>query len=153
MERNPYNNHKECYADTHVFLQFLSTIKSIFNLLRSQLWILPHTMFVESWHYGDKTFTKCVFRHREMYKRYSMSGILCIIGTKVQYKYVQKGGNFKLFNTYCNKKVLNRITIIITLRQGWAQRSFPFFKRNVPFFSVLFSSFWQLYGRKYCFQM
>ena len=38
------------------------------------------------------------------------------------------------------------------LLQGWAPRSFPFgtfrsfpfFKRNIPFFSVLFSSFWRL---------
>ena len=28
--------------------------------------------------------------------------------------------------------------------QGWAPRSFPFGKKNVPFFSVHFSSFWQL---------
>ena len=52
--------------------------------------------------------------------------------------------------------MMSVMVVLASLRegdeQGWAQRSFPlgmfrsfpFFKKNVPFFSVLFSSFWRL---------
>ena len=47
-----------------------------------------------------------------------------------------------------------------TWAQGWAMRSFPFgtfrsfsfLKKNVPFFSVLFSSFWRLMRPKRMFR-
>ena len=49
---------------------------------------------------------------------------------------------------------------LLTKNQGWAPhsfpfhmfRSFPFFKRNVPFFFVLFSSFWPLMRPKRMFR-
>ena len=60
--------------------------------------------------------------------------------------------SYTVYKQNINKEPVNRLTARVGHRAFFSVRYVPFFKKNVPFFSVLFSSFWRLMRPKRTFR-